>query len=86
MDARDAIALPATFAFIVGGFYWIVAHRLRFHRRRAREMQDAAHPGAWARLTPNQKRARRLIGVALGIVAAVLLQVLAREVLDALSL
>ena len=86
MDLRDAIALPATFAFIVAGFYWIVAHRLRFHRRRAREMQDQARPSSWQRLTPREKLVRRMLGVALGIAAAMLLQVVAREVLDALSL
>lgn len=86
MDARDAIAIPATFAFVIGGFYWIVAQRLRFHRRRARESRDAARPSAWQRLSPREKLLRRLMGVALGIVLAVLLQAVAREVLDTLAL
>jgi hypothetical protein len=86
MDLRDAIALPATCAFIAGGFCCIVAQRLRFHRRRAQERQGTPRPSAWQRLTPREKLVRRIMGIAFGIAVAVLLQVVAREVLDALSL
>lgn len=86
MDVRDIIALTVTVAFTVGGFYWIVAQRLRFHRRQAMESRDDARPSAWQRLSPRQKFLRRLMGVALGIAVALLIRVVAVGLIDALAL
>jgi hypothetical protein len=83
MDLRDAIALPATLAFIAGGFYWIVADRLRSIRSRLRSEAPRARPSRWQRLSPAQRVLRRTLGIVLGIAVAVVLQVIGREIIDA---
>jgi len=84
MDLRDVIALPATFAFIAAGFYWIVADRLRSIRARARLQNRPAGPSRWQQLSPAQKMLRRALGILLGVAVAVVLQVIGREIIDAL--
>lgn len=82
MDARDVIAIPATLAFIIAGFYWIVAQRLRGWRAYAKARPAPAKPSKWQRLSPKQKMWRRIGGVALGVGVAVVLQVIGREIID----
>ncbi len=83
MDLRDAIALPATLVFIAGGFYWIVADRLRSIRARARLEIRPARPSRWQQLSPAQRTLRRALGIFLGIGVAVVLQVIAQEIIGA---
>jgi len=83
MDLRDAIALPATVAFIAAGFYWIVTDRLRSIRARTRSRVGSARPSRWQQLSPAQKTLRRALGIVLGIAVAVVLQVIGREIIDA---
>ncbi len=84
MDVRDAIAIPATLAFVGLGFYFIVMQRLHMWRRRAKERGRPGN-GAWARLSPRSRLLRRCAGIAAGIVAAVLLQAIGRMIMDAAS-
>jgi hypothetical protein len=83
MDLRDAIALPATLAFIVGGFCWVVAERMRSIRARTRSQIRPATLSRWQQLSPAQKTLRRALGIVLGIAVAVLLQVIGRVIIDA---
>lgn len=83
MDVRDAIAIPATLAFVGAGFYWIVAQRLRAWRSHARAQTGPTKPSRWQQLSPRQKMLRRLGGVALGVGVAVLLQVICRGIIAA---
>jgi hypothetical protein len=82
MDTRDAIALPATLAFIGAGFYWIVAQRLRAWRAYAKAQPGPTKPSKWQQLSPRQRMLRRVGGVALGVAVAVVLQVIGREIID----
>jgi hypothetical protein len=82
MDARDVIAIPATLAFIGGGFYWIVAQRLRAWRAYARAQPGPAKPSKWQQLSHKQRMLRRIGGVALGIGVALVLQVIGHEIID----
>jgi hypothetical protein len=80
MDVRDAIALPATLAFVAVGFYGIVASRLRMWRRRAAE-RGRATGGTWQQLSARSKLLRRCAG----IVLAVMLQAIGRLIMDTVS-
>jgi hypothetical protein len=80
MDVRDAIALPATLAFVAVGFYGIVASRLRMWRRRAAERGRT-----WQQLSARSKLLRRCAGIAVGIVLAVMLQAIGRLIMDTVS-
>lgn len=86
MDTRDVIAIPATIAFVVFGFYGIVAHRLEAWRRRAREEGPRTTPSKWGQLSPATKFRRRLMGVILGAVAAMLLLVVVEYIIHVFSL
>jgi hypothetical protein len=84
MDVRDAIALPATLAFVAVGFYAIVASRLRMWRRRAAERGRAKSSG-WQQLSARSKLLRRCAGITVGIVLAVVLQAIGRLIMDTVS-
>jgi hypothetical protein len=84
MDVRDAIALPATVAFVVLGFYGIVASRLRMWRSRA-AAGVRAKGGGWQQLSVRSKLLRRCAGIAAGIVLAILLQAIGRLIMDSVS-
>ena len=84
MDVRDAIALPATLAFVALGFYGIVASRLRMWRRRAAE-RGRAKSGGWQQLSARSKLLRRCAGIAVGIALAVMLQAIGRLIMDTVS-
>ena len=86
MGTRDVIAMPATIAFVVFGFYGIVAHRLETWRRRARDEGPRTTPSKWGQLSPATKFRRCAIGVILGAVAAMLLLVVVEHIIHVLSL
>jgi hypothetical protein len=85
MDVRNVIALPATLLFVVCGFYWVVAQRLRGMRARIAIEGSSRIANRWQRLTPREKMMRRSLGILLGVVAAIVLQVIGREIIDAAS-
>ncbi len=85
MGMRDVIALPATLLFVGGGFYWVVAQRLRGIRARIGIEGPSSTATRWQRLSPREKMLRRALGIVLGIVAAIMLQVIGREILDSAS-
>jgi hypothetical protein len=85
MGLRDIVALPATLLFVVGGFYWIIVQRLRGIRARIKVEGPSRTSSRWQRLSPRDKMLRRIAGIVLGIVVAVVLQAIWREILDAAS-
>src|SRR5579871_3659173 len=86
MDTRDVIAIPSTFIFVVFGFYLIVMQRLQAWRRRAREEGPRTTPSKWGRLSPAARLRRRVFGIILGTVVAMLLIVVAEHIINAFSL
>lgn len=85
MSTRDVIVPTATLLFVAGGFYWLVAQRLRAVRARIAVEGPSRTATRWQRLSPREKMLRRALGIILGIVIAIMLQVIGREVLDAAS-
>jgi hypothetical protein len=85
MSMRDIIALPATFLFVGCGFYWIVTQRLRSVRAHIAAVGPSQAASRWQRLSPREKMLRRALGIVLGVAAAVVLQAIGREILDAAS-
>ena len=85
MGMRDVIALPATLLFVAGGFYLVVAQRLRGIRARIAVDGLSSTATRWQRLSPREKMLRRALGIVLGIAVAIMLQVIGREILDAAS-
>ena len=83
MDLRDAIAVPATLAFVALGFYGVVALRLRGIRRRASDGGERAT--RWRQLSPRSRLLRRTGGIILGIGAALILQVVIQRVVHSFS-
>jgi hypothetical protein len=85
MGIRDFIALPATLLFVAGGFYWVIWQRLRGIRARIGIEGPSRTANRWQRLSSREKMLRRALGIVLGIIAAVILQVIGREILNAMS-
>lgn len=85
MDLRDAIAIPATFAFVGLGFLGIVRHRLNWWRRQATTGRDRVRGNTWRQLSPRAKMLRRVAGICLGVGAALAVQAVVRVIIDGLS-
>ncbi len=84
MDARDAIAMPATIAFVALGVH-AMTRNIRARPRRERERSGEGGPSRWQLMSRRERLVRRTLGIGLGIGVAVALQLVAQGVIRAVS-